>query len=66
MKTPTRIPHEHIPFLLRSAADLMSDEGTNPEYDRALITLTRRLLGLDPDDDADLRTTLRVLKGVMQ
>lgn len=48
--------------LLQEAADLLSVEGDNTEYDRAIVELTMSLLGLSSDDvdkrsmDALLRT----------
>lgn len=36
--------------ILAAARDLRSDEGENPEYDRALVELTARFLGVDSDN----------------
>lgn len=41
------IPQER---LIREARDLRSEHGENPEYDRALVELTSRTLGLTEDD----------------
>ena len=38
--------------VLTEAASLVSDQGENEEYDRALAELCQRLLGVDPDGDA--------------
>ena len=37
-------------FIVRQARGLRSEDGENPEYDRALVELTARLLGLTDDD----------------
>lgn len=54
-------------FLLVTAADLLSEHGENPEYDRAIVELTCRLLG-HPDDEwkDDVRTTLRALNPIKE
>jgi hypothetical protein len=36
-------------FVIRQAKDLKTEDASNPEYDRALVELTMRLLGLDED-----------------
>ena len=38
--------------VFEEAASLVSDQGENEEYDRALAELCQRLLGVDPDGDA--------------
>lgn len=37
--------------VLRSIAELMSDEGDNTEYDRACVEIARDVLGLGWEDD---------------
>jgi hypothetical protein len=39
-------PHD----ILTAAADLLSVDGENPEYDRALVELSCALLGMGTDD----------------
>lgn len=39
-------------WIIPAARDLRSD-GSNPEYDRALVELTATLLGCDTDADRD-------------
>lgn len=46
---------------LDAASDLVSEEGENPEYDRALVEMTCRLLDLDTDEH---RHTVAALIGV--
>lgn len=43
--------HEEI---LDAASGLVSEDGENPEYDRALVELTATLLGLPIDDNRAL------------
>lgn len=45
--------------LLHEAADLLSEQGENHEYDRAIVELTTRLLGLSHDDHNDIEAALR-------
>lgn len=49
--------------VLNAASDLVSEEGENPEYDRALVEMSCRMLGLSTDEN---RTTLAHLIGVKQ
>jgi hypothetical protein len=37
--------------VVQVAADLMSEDGENPEYDRACVEIVRDLLGMDWEDD---------------
>lgn len=37
--------------ILAEARDLRTEDGTNPEYDRALVELSCRVLGLSCADD---------------
>jgi hypothetical protein len=46
-----------ISDLYTRATNLVSEEGENPEYDRALIELLASLLGLDSDDARDTIAT---------
>lgn len=46
--------------VLMNAADLLSDEGENPEYDRAIVELTTSLIGTD--DSILVARILRALK----
>lgn len=39
--------------LSSAAADLLSDEGENPEYDRAIVELTATLLGTDDREEVE-------------
>lgn len=48
--------------LLRSAADLMSESGENPEYDRAIVELTSGVLGLWPEHRDALANILRAIR----
>ncbi len=48
--------------VLMNGADLLSDEGENPEYDRAIVELTGNLLGAGPDDRLLMARILRALK----
>jgi len=50
--------------LLTVAADLLSEHGENPEYDRAIVELTTRLLGHDSDWYDDVRVSLRALNPI--
>jgi hypothetical protein len=45
--------------LLTEAADLLSDEGENAEYDRAIVELVTRTLGWSHDDHAAVLTLIR-------
>lgn len=36
-------------YVIGHARDLRTEDGTNPEYDRALVEMTMRLLNLDED-----------------
>lgn len=47
--------------VLGVASDLVSEDGENPEYDRAIVELTMDLLGLDKDLHG---ATIRLLLGV--
>ena len=48
-------------FIL-SGADLMSESGENPEYDRAIVELVSDSLGLSSDDHETVHTILKALK----
>jgi hypothetical protein len=50
--------------VLSEAADLLSEDDGNPEYDRAIIELATRLLGLSHDQHAWVAQVLRVLRGL--
>jgi hypothetical protein len=41
--------------IIRTARDLASENGENPEYDRALVEMTTDLLRLDPEVGSTLR-----------
>lgn len=45
--------------VLRAAADLLSDRGENPEYDRAIVELTCDVVGIHLDHKYDLLALLR-------
>lgn len=47
--------HSHV---LIEAGDLLSEHGDNPEYDRAIVELTTRLLGRSHDEDALVHTAI--------
>lgn len=38
-------------MIITVARDLRSEDGENPEYDRALVEMTTRLLGLSHEED---------------
>lgn len=64
--TPVR-PGTHmvrVKDVLVEASGLMSGAGENPEYDRALIELTGRIVGLDLSEEA-ARTVVQAMLGVM-
>lgn len=48
--------------VLIEAAMLLSEEGENPEYDRAILELTSALIGAGPDDSILMTRILRALK----
>lgn len=49
--------------LVQTAADLMSEDGENPEYDRALVELVRDLLpGVTADDREVVERLLRAAR----
>lgn len=51
------------PFdLLMNAADLLSDEGENEEYDRAIVELTSTLIWGTTEDPGKMTSILRALK----
>jgi len=45
--------------LVAYAAGLLSDGGTNPEYDRALVELVTYASGLSSDDFAQVESTIK-------
>jgi hypothetical protein len=47
--------------VLMRAADLLSDSGDNPEYDRAIVELTSALIGAGQDDRILMSRILRSL-----
>lgn len=49
--------------ILTTAVDLLSDDGENEEYDRAIIELVRDLLGLDWEDETREFVTV-ILRGM--
>lgn len=50
--------------LILNAASLISDEGENHEYDRALIELIGNTLGIDPGDESTRDTILAMLRAL--
>jgi hypothetical protein len=50
--------------LLSEAADLLSEDGENPEYDRAIVELTMRLAKIDSDHRDKVAACLRSLHDV--
>lgn len=48
--------------LVRTASDLRSEHGENPEYDRALVELVNDLLGLSSDNRAETEQALGIVK----
>jgi hypothetical protein len=58
VKAPRISPYD----VLQSAADLLSDDGENPEYDRAIAELTSSLIGGGADDRVLITRILRSLK----
>jgi hypothetical protein len=70
---PDCMTHEEFPLsairpkitgmnVLMEAAMLLSEDGENPEYDRAILELTSALMGAGPDDDILMTRILRALK----
>jgi len=49
--------------VLRAASELMSDDNSNPEYDRAIVELTCDLLSFRVEHFATVRNFLIALKG---
>jgi hypothetical protein len=47
--------------LLMEASSLLSEQGENPEYDRAILELTSALIGAGPDDRILMTRILRAL-----
>ena len=47
--------------IVHTAASLVTDDDSNPEYDRALVELTGYLIGFDLDNRDDLLSILRSL-----
>jgi hypothetical protein len=50
--------------VLREAAGLISEDGENTEYDRALVELCGRLIGLDLSNDDTRDTILAMLRAI--
>ena len=48
--------------LLQEAADLLSDSGENEEYDRAIVELSCRILGVSTDYRDAVHAYLRALR----
>ena len=48
--------------LLRIAADLMSEEGENSEYDRACVEIACTMLGVSTDARDDVAGLLRAIQ----
>jgi hypothetical protein len=46
--------------IVSAAARLLTEDGSNPEYDRAIVELTSDLLGLTQDDKQGVEDILRV------
>ena len=51
-----------VKTLVEAAADLLSEGGENPEYDRAIAELTSRALGYSDSSIPDVARLLRTLK----
>lgn len=51
--------------LIREARDLRSETGENPEYDRALVELVGRCMGLSASEEQH-RTLLKYALGILQ
>lgn len=49
--------------ILSTAADLLDSDATgeNPEYERAIVQMTRNTLGLDPEGDDHLIELLHAI-----
>ena len=50
--------------VLKTAADLISDEGENSEYDRAIVEMTSDLLGFGTENRETLHLILRLVRAV--
>lgn len=50
--------------VLQEAAGLVSDGGENTEYDRALVELSGRLIGLDLSEESTRATVLAMLRAL--
>ena len=50
--------------IIGTTANLLSDHGENPEYDRAIVELTTELLGLSHDFGPEVRELLRTEKPI--
>lgn len=51
--------------VIAEARDLRSESGENPEYDRALVELSMRILNMDSDNHRDYLTFV-ILKDVTE
>jgi hypothetical protein len=47
---------------LRTIAELMTDDGSNPEYDRACIEIACDLLGVPMDSRGEVESILRAVR----
>ena len=57
-----REPSIRVYDVIMAAANLLSDDGENPEYDRAIAELTRTILGAGPERSIVIARILRALK----
>jgi len=48
--------------LMHTAADLLSEDRENPEYDRAIVELTGTMIGAGNDEREHVEAILRGLK----
>lgn len=48
--------------LLESGASLMSVDGENPEYDRAIVEIVCTALGVSTDERDDMEAMLRIIQ----
>lgn len=50
--------------ILSEAASLLSEDGENPEYDRAIVELTTRLLGHSDEHQPKVAAALRSIADI--
>lgn len=48
--------------VLKMAADLLSEEGENSEYDRAIVEMTSNLLGFESENRETLHLILQLVR----